>query len=73
MSTESDTFFSDRLRLAMRSQGISQTDLAKRCNTEPSWINHFTRNRRLPTFGMLARILDAMPDVDARWLITGES
>ncbi len=52
--------FSDRLRTARELKGLSQTDLAKRTDLQPSAISHFENQRRSPSFGNLKKIADAL-------------
>ncbi len=52
--------FSERLRTTRESKRLSQTDLAKRADLQPSAISHFENNRRSPSFDNLKRLADAL-------------
>lgn len=63
--------FGNRLRMAIKESGKSQVDFASISGFSAQNINHFITGRREPTLGSLAKLLEAMPEVNARWLITG--
>ena len=52
--------FSERLRAARESKGLSQTDLAKRAGFQPSAICHFENGRRAPSLDSLKKLADAL-------------
>ena len=52
--------FSERLRAARALKGLSQTDLAKRSDLQPSAISHFENDRRSPSFDNLKRLADVL-------------
>lgn len=52
--------FSERLRASRERKRLSQTDLAKRTNLQPSAISHFENNRRSPSFANLKRLANAL-------------
>lgn len=52
--------FCERLRTARESKRLSQTDLAKRADLQPSAVSHFETGRRLPSFENLKRLADAL-------------
>lgn len=63
--------FGDRLLLAIQVCGMTQTEFAKKSGIDRFHINHFVRSRRAPDFYSLRDILESLPSIDARWLITG--
>jgi len=52
--------FAERLRAARELKGLSQTDLAKKTDLQPSAISHFENDRRSPSFNNLKRLADAL-------------
>lgn len=58
-----------RVRITL---GISQTELARRLDTRPSFICDFEKGRKLPTIVTLARLADALGVAPAA-LISPES
>ena len=52
--------FSNRLRIARKQKGLSQTDLAKKTDLQPSTISHFENDRRSPSFENLKKLADAL-------------
>lgn len=59
-SSKMSKIFSERLRAARALKGLSQTDLAKKTNLQPSAISHFENDRRSPSFDNLKRLADAL-------------
>lgn len=66
-----DTAFAARLSLAIERENLLECDVAERSGLDATAINHFTRGRREPSRANMARLLCALPGVDARWLICG--
>jgi transcriptional regulator with XRE-family HTH domain len=63
--------FGSRLFFAIQSSGLTQTEFAKKINIDRHHLNHFIHSRRLPDFDKLRAIIYGLPNIDARWLITG--
>jgi len=63
--------FAARLSIAIERAILLECDVAQRSGIDATAINHFTRGRREPRRANLARLLCALPGVDARWLICG--
>jgi len=57
---ESQTIFSKRLQSSRSRRGLSQEDLAKKANLQPSAISHFETGTRKPSFDNLKRLADAL-------------
>jgi len=64
--------FGERLIIAMSVTGITSMDLAKATGMEQSAISHMRSDNRSPSFETLSKVLKAMPNIDARWLILGD-
>lgn len=48
-------------------------DVADRAGMDRMHYSHILSGRRSPSFQVLQRILKALPQLDARWLITGDN
>jgi transcriptional regulator with XRE-family HTH domain len=68
MSTET---FAARLRLGMLISGVKSNQLAKVTGMSESNISHFLSGSREPNVENLAKLLRALPGIDARFLICG--
>lgn len=63
--------FCDRLKIAMQQSNVRPNELAKAADIDITNVSHMLAGQRKPGVDTLARILDALPNVDARWLVTG--
>lgn len=64
--------FGERLRIAIAASGIRRADVAAAaCSDEPH-LYHMLANKSAPRLETLRRLLTALPNVDARWLVCGE-
>lgn len=64
--------FSDRLRMAITAHGYASVrQLELRAGLGAKSVGRILRRVRRPTQDTLERLLRVLPDVDARWLITG--
>jgi transcriptional regulator with XRE-family HTH domain len=52
--------FAERLRAARESRKMSQSDLAREADLQPSAISHFETGRRSPSFANLKALADAL-------------
>jgi transcriptional regulator with XRE-family HTH domain len=65
-----DSDFSYRLIMAMMAEGMTPGQLAERSVMEPSAISHYLAGRREPSLANLGKLLKALPNCDARQLVT---
>lgn len=63
--------FGDRLLLAIQVCGMTQTEFSEKSGIDRFHVNHFVHSRRAPDFYNLRTIVESLPSIDARWLITG--
>lgn len=66
------TSFGSRLRHATEQHGLTQAGLARAIGTDRAHICHLMEDDKTPRLNTLERILEAMPNLDARWLIVGK-
>ncbi len=67
------TAFAHRLRSAMQTENITSAELARRTGIDKTNISHLVTGDRAPSMGTLSRLLVSLPNVSARWLVTGET
>lgn len=63
--------FSERLQRALDDRAMSQAELARRVEVNPSTVNHWLSGRREPPSQTVGRITAAL-DVRAAWLAFGD-
>ncbi len=64
--------FAQRLRELMDHYDLTAQDLARRLDLQKSAVSHLLSGRNKPRFDILARFARAFPDLNMRWLLTGE-
>ena len=62
----------DRIQQLIDFKGISPGDLAERLDVQRSNISHILNGRNKPGAVFIEKLLQAFPDVNARWLLTGD-
>lgn len=60
-----------RITYALGIRGMTQTELAKRCNVSSNYISTVCRGVRNPSKKLIARICNEL-DINYKWMITGE-
>lgn len=63
--------FHERLKQHMQKDGVTSAMLSRSTGIAPSNICHLLSGTRPPKLKTIVKILNALPLVDARWLITG--
>lgn len=66
------TPFAVRLRVAMLSRYRYQCQFAIGMGVNEQLVSFYLLGRVTPTLGNIQKILQALPNVDARWLLTGD-
>ena len=67
-----ETEMKDRIQQIIDYKGISAGDLAEILNVQRSNISHILNGRNKPGAVFIEKLLQAFPDINARWLLTGE-
>lgn len=67
------TTFAERLQIALKLTNVSQATLSRRLRLHESTISNFCSNHRTPKLQNIQRILLALPAIDPKWLITGQT
>jgi len=62
----------DRIRLIMESEGLNAAQFSTKVKINSSSLSHILNGRSLPSFEAIYKILDAYPELDANWLLTGK-
>jgi len=65
--------FDDRLTLLIHLSELSNNEFAKSINESKSQISKYLNNQGKPAYDTLISILTKFPDLNARWLLTGEA
>lgn len=61
----------ERILQLLKEKNISATKFADIIDVQRSSISHILSGRNKPSFDFIEKILNAYPDLSARWLITG--
>jgi len=64
--------FPQRLRKLMEHYDLNAQDLARRLNMQKSAVSHLLSGRNKPRFDVLAQFAREFPELNIRWLLTGE-
>ncbi|MDR2425215.1 MAG: helix-turn-helix domain-containing protein [Prevotellaceae bacterium] len=56
----------------MRSKNLNNIEFAKKIGIQRSNVNHFLSGRNNPGLNFFLKTLDAFPDINAEWLLTGK-
>ncbi len=62
----------DRIQQIIDYKGISPGDLAEILDVQRSNISHILNGRNKPGAAFIEKILQAFPNINARWLLTGK-
>lgn len=62
----------DRIKSYMDYKGISAGELSLSLDVQRSNISHILNGRNMPGAAFIEKLLLKYPDLDARWLLTGE-
>lgn len=62
----------NRIRQFMDYKGLSSSELADSIGVQRSNVTHVLQGRNKPGFLFISKLLETYPDVNAKWLITGQ-
>lgn len=62
----------DRIKMYMEYKGISAGELALKLEVQRSNISHILNGRNKPGASFIEKMLLVYPDINARWLLTGD-
>lgn len=63
----------DRIRTIMKSGNLNSSEFADKIGVKRSNLSHVLSGRNKPSFDFLVKIISNYPNVNASWLITGET
>lgn len=63
----------DRIRTIMKSGNYTASEFADRIGVKRSNLSHVLSGRNKPSLDFLVKVINAYPNVNAAWLITGEA
>lgn len=61
----------DRVRIVIKANNLSSAEFADRLGIKRSNLSHVLSGRNKPGIDFLSKIIEAYPNVNAAWLITG--
>lgn len=61
----------DRVKMIIKSQSLSASEFADEIGVKRSNLSHVLNGRNKPSLDFLTKIVNAYPNVDASWLLTG--
>lgn len=56
----------------MDSQGLTPSELADNIGVQRSNVTHVLKGRNKPSFPFIEKLIQKYPELNAKWLITGE-
>ncbi|WP_167607320.1 helix-turn-helix domain-containing protein [Maribellus sediminis] len=62
----------DRIQEYMDHKGINAGELAVKLEVQRSNISHILNGRNKPSAALIEKMLNVFPDLNARWLLTGQ-
>lgn len=62
----------DRIKHFMDYKGISSSELADSIGVQRSNVTHVLQGRNKPGFLFISKLLETYPEINAKWLITGD-
>ncbi|MGV8139502.1 MAG: helix-turn-helix domain-containing protein [Mangrovibacterium sp.] len=62
----------ERIKQFMDRKGLSPSEFADAISVQRSNITHILHGRNNPGFQFITKMLEKFPDINARWLLTGE-
>ena len=64
--------FPERLKFLINQKKLSNAEFANRLEIQKSTVSHLLSGRNKPGFDFLNKLIKVFPDINLRWLITGE-
>jgi len=62
----------NRIKQFMDHQGLSSSELADSIGVQRSNVTHVLQGRNKPGFQFISKLLETYPEINAKWLITGQ-
>ena len=66
------TNVSERIKSILTHYGINSGEFATKLNIQKSSVSHLLSGRNRPSFVFLSKFVRVFPEIDIRWLLTGE-
>jgi transcriptional regulator with XRE-family HTH domain len=63
----------ERFKTLLEKLGITSSEFADRIGVQRSSISHILSGRNKPSIDFLEKLINAFPDTDVTWLITGKA
>lgn len=62
----------ERIELLMKCYGLTPSQFAERTGIQRASVSHIISGRNKPSLEVLQKIYEAFPELDVRWLMTGQ-
>ncbi|MFZ9028651.1 MAG: helix-turn-helix domain-containing protein [Crocinitomicaceae bacterium] len=63
----------DRIRLILKANQLTSSEFADRVGVNRASLSHVLSGRNKPSHDFLSKIISEFPNVNASWLVTGET
>lgn len=63
----------DRVRMIMKANSLTSSQFADKVGVKRSNLSHVLSGRNKPSLDFLSKIISTFPNVNASWLVTGET
>lgn len=63
----------DRIRLILKANNLSASEFADKVGVNRASLSHVLSGRNKPSHDFLSKIITEFPNVNASWLVTGET
>lgn len=63
----------DRIRLILKANNLTASEFADKVGVNRASLSHVLSGRNKPSHDFLSKIINEFPNVNASWLVTGET
>ncbi len=67
------TNISERIKMVLNYYGLNSGEFASKLNIQKSSVSHLLSGRNKPSFVFLSKFVQVFPEINIKWLLTGES
>jgi transcriptional regulator with XRE-family HTH domain len=66
------TSISDRIKTVLTYYGLNSGEFASKLDIQKSSVSHLLSGRNKPSFVFLSKFVKVFPEIDIKWLLSGE-
>lgn len=63
----------DRIKLILKANNLSPSEFADKVDIKRANLSHVLSGRNKPSLDFLSKVINSFPNVNASWLLTGET